>query len=170
MRSIADWLLWASVHQEPVPSQVTADESCAQVTRPGTTPRGTPIGESVDANKEERMQVAEGIERANCRRVICMWSCRDFHFELPGTVQYKSIRTFRNGNGQPRTGRGDAPGAAELCSYSHMKGQLEKRAVARKTVASPRQKGDVIPAPKQPLPAARQRAIRPNAPGPNETS
>jgi len=48
MRSITDWLLFASAHQEPVPSQVTAAGSCAQATRPRTTPRGTPreqIGE-----------------------------------------------------------------------------------------------------------------------------
>src|SRR5260370_248965 len=70
MRSITAWLLLASVHQEPVPSQVTAAGSCAQVTRPGTTPRGTPSGESVGSNKEERMLLAAAIERANCRRVI----------------------------------------------------------------------------------------------------
>jgi hypothetical protein len=40
------------------------------VTRPGTTPRGIPSGESVGSNKEERMLVAAAIERANCRRVI----------------------------------------------------------------------------------------------------
>jgi hypothetical protein len=51
MRSIAAWLLLASVHQEPVPSQVTAAGSWAQVTRPGTTPRGTPSGENVDPNE-----------------------------------------------------------------------------------------------------------------------
>src|SRR5271170_7012128 len=70
IRSITAWLLLASAHQEPVPSQVTAAGSCAQVTRPGTTPRGTPIGESVGSNKEARMLVAAAIERANCRRVI----------------------------------------------------------------------------------------------------
>src|SRR5271167_3185632 len=70
MRSIAAWLLLASAHQEPVPSQVTAAGSWAQVTRPGTTPRGTPSGESVDPNKEERMLLAAAIERAKCRRVI----------------------------------------------------------------------------------------------------
>jgi hypothetical protein len=70
MRSIAAWLLLASVHQEPVPSQVTAAGSCVQVTRPGTTPRGIPSGESVGSNKEEGMLVAAAIERANCRRVI----------------------------------------------------------------------------------------------------
>jgi hypothetical protein len=42
----------------------------AQVTRPGTTPWGTPSGESVDPNKEERMLLAAAIERAKCRRVI----------------------------------------------------------------------------------------------------
>jgi hypothetical protein len=60
----------ASAHQEPVPSQVTAAGSCAQVTRPGTTPRGTPSGESVLPNNEEPMLLAAAIERANCRRVI----------------------------------------------------------------------------------------------------
>src|ERR1700735_3066153 len=70
VRSIAAWLLLASAHQEPVPSHVTAAGSWAQVTRPGTTPRGTPSGESVDPNKEERMLLAAAIERAKCRRVI----------------------------------------------------------------------------------------------------
>src|ERR1700731_4419865 len=70
MRSITDWWLLASVHHDPVPSQVTAAGSCAQVTRPGMMPRGTPNGESVGSNKEERMLVAAAIERANCRRVI----------------------------------------------------------------------------------------------------
>src|SRR5271154_7154264 len=70
MRPIAAWLLLASAHQEPVPSQVTAAGSCAQVTRPGTTPRGTPSGESVAPNKEEPTLLAAAIERANCRRVI----------------------------------------------------------------------------------------------------
>jgi hypothetical protein len=69
MRSIAAWLLLASV-QEPVPSQVTAAGSWAQVTRPGTMPRGTPSGESVDQNEEERMLLAAAIERVKCRRVI----------------------------------------------------------------------------------------------------
>src|ERR1700733_2493194 len=74
MRSIAAWLLLASVHQDPVPSQVTAAGSCAQVTRPGTTPRGTPNGESVGSNREEPMVLAAAIERANCRRVISILS------------------------------------------------------------------------------------------------
>src|ERR1700756_3107950 len=73
MRSITTWLLLASVHQEPVPSHVTAAGSCAQVTRPGTTPRGTPRGES-GSNKEEPMLLAAAIERANCRRVISILS------------------------------------------------------------------------------------------------
>src|ERR1700722_1751950 len=70
MRSITDWWLLASVHHEPVPSQVTASGSCAQVTRPGTTPRGTPNGEIVGSHKAERILLAAAIERANCRRVI----------------------------------------------------------------------------------------------------
>src|SRR5579863_3509075 len=69
IRSITDWSFEASVHQEPVPSQVTAAGSCAQVTRPGTTPRGTPNGE-VGSSKEGRRALAAAIERANCRRVI----------------------------------------------------------------------------------------------------
>src|ERR1700745_1572616 len=69
MRSITDGSLCASLHQEPVPSQVTAAGSCAQVTRPGTTPRGIPIGER-GSNKEGRTQVAAAIDRGNCRRVI----------------------------------------------------------------------------------------------------
>src|SRR5579864_2087832 len=64
------WLLLASFHQEPVPSHVTAAGSCVQVTRPGTTPRGTPTGESVGSKREERNVVAAAIDRANCRRVI----------------------------------------------------------------------------------------------------
>src|ERR1700679_2665131 len=75
MRSIAAWLLLASTHQEPVPSQVTAAGSCAQVTRPGTTPRGTPSGESVGSNKEEPMLLAAAIDRANSRRVISICGC-----------------------------------------------------------------------------------------------
>src|ERR1700757_3724081 len=74
MRSITAWLLLASVHQEPVPSQVTAAGSCAQATRPETTPRGTPSGESVAPNKEEPMLLAAAIERANCLRVISILS------------------------------------------------------------------------------------------------
>src|SRR5271156_5576783 len=74
MRPIAAWLLLASAHQEPVPSQVTAAGSCAQVTRPGMMPRGTPSGESVDPNKEEPMLLAAAIERANSRRVIAILS------------------------------------------------------------------------------------------------
>src|SRR5579859_935655 len=70
MRSIAAWLLLASVHQEPVPSQVTAAGSCAHVTRQGNTPRGTPIGESGEAKSEERSVLAAATESANCRRVI----------------------------------------------------------------------------------------------------
>src|ERR1700733_12490743 len=74
MRSMAAWLLLASVHQEPVPFQVTAAGSCAQVTRPGTTPRGMPTGESVDANSEEGNVVAAARERVNCRRFISILS------------------------------------------------------------------------------------------------
>src|ERR1700757_1696362 len=70
MRSMTAWLLLASFHQEPVPSQVTAAALCAHVTLPGTTPRGTPTGESVGSKREERNVVAAAIDRANCRRVI----------------------------------------------------------------------------------------------------
>src|SRR5580704_16285691 len=73
MRSITDWLLLASVHHEPVPSQVTAAGSCAQVTRPGTTPRGAPIEESWPSNKGSRLAAA-ATDRANCRRVISILS------------------------------------------------------------------------------------------------
>src|SRR5580692_12775758 len=69
MRSTAAWLVLASCHQEPVPSQVTAAGSCAQVTRPGTIPRGTPNGESVGPNGEERKVPLAASERASCRRV-----------------------------------------------------------------------------------------------------
>src|SRR3984957_13986181 len=72
MRLITDWSLWASVHQEPVPSQFTAAGSCAHVTRPGTIPRGTPNGESGGSNSEERNALVAAIERANSRRVISM--------------------------------------------------------------------------------------------------
>src|SRR5580704_2155594 len=74
MRSITDWSLWASLHHEPVPSQVTAAGSCAQVTRPGTTPRGTPNGES-GSNKEGRRQVPAARAKVNCRRVISILPC-----------------------------------------------------------------------------------------------
>src|SRR5882724_4264918 len=74
MRSITDWLLLSSVHQEPVPSQVTAAGSCAQVTRPGTRPRGTPNGES-GSNNEDRRLAAAARDRANCRRVISILTC-----------------------------------------------------------------------------------------------
>src|SRR5262252_9823644 len=74
MRSITDWLLLASVHHEPVPSQVTADGSCDQVTRPGTRPRGTPNGER-GSNKEDRRVAAAAIDSANSRRVIAIWIC-----------------------------------------------------------------------------------------------
>src|SRR5208282_2970162 len=70
MRSITAWLLLASFHQEPVASHVTAAGSCVHVTRPGTTPRGTPTGESVGSKREERRVVAAAMDRANCRRVI----------------------------------------------------------------------------------------------------
>ena len=72
MRSIAAWLLLASFHQEPVPSQVTAAGSCAHVTRPGTIPRGTPNGESGGSNSEDRKALVAAIERAKSRRVISM--------------------------------------------------------------------------------------------------
>src|ERR1700722_1985583 len=75
IRSITAWLLLASAHQEPVPSQVTAAGSCAQVTLPGTTPRGIPKGESVGSNREERMLLAAAIDKANCRRVISILGC-----------------------------------------------------------------------------------------------
>src|SRR5580698_3752342 len=70
MLSITSWLLCASFHQEAVPSQVTAAGSCAQVTLPGTTPQGTPMGESVGSKSEERKVVAAAIDRVNCRRII----------------------------------------------------------------------------------------------------
>src|SRR5580692_5988374 len=74
MRSITDWWLLASGHHEPVPSQVTAAGSCAQVTRPGTTPRGTPNGES-GSNKEDRRLAAAARATVNCRRVMSILTC-----------------------------------------------------------------------------------------------
>src|ERR1700723_2324374 len=74
MRSITAWLLFVSIHQEPVPFHVTAAGSCAQVTRPGTTPRGMPTGESVNANSEEGNGVAAARDRVNCRRVMSISS------------------------------------------------------------------------------------------------
>src|SRR5579864_2969590 len=74
MRSITDWLLLASVHQDPVPSQVTAAGSRTQVTRPGATPRGTPRGESGEANSDEGKVPAAATDRANCRRVISIFA------------------------------------------------------------------------------------------------
>src|ERR1700731_1104412 len=95
MRSIAAWLLLVSVHQEPVPSQVTAAGSCAQVTRPGITPRGTPNGESVGSNKDERMLLAAAIERANCRRVISILSYSST-YEILGVLFSTSCPNLRN--------------------------------------------------------------------------
>src|ERR1700738_1849304 len=86
MRSITDWSLWASVHQEPVPSQVTAAGSCAQVTRPGTTPRGTPNGEG-GSNKRGRRQLAAAIDRANCRRVISILTCSS----MPKILRFRRL-------------------------------------------------------------------------------
>src|ERR1700733_7403503 len=74
MRPITACLLFVSIHQEPVPFHVTAAGSCAQVTRPGTTPRGMHTGESVDANSEEGNVVAAARERVNCRRFISILS------------------------------------------------------------------------------------------------
>src|SRR5580700_7425879 len=78
IRSITDWLLLASVHQEPEPSQVTAAGSCTHVTRPGTTPRGTPNGER-GSDKEGRSVAAAAIDSANCRRVISILICSSRH-------------------------------------------------------------------------------------------
>src|SRR6201994_4159290 len=89
MRSITAWLLLASVHQEPVPFQLTAAGSCAQVTRPGTTPRGIPSGDSVDANSEERNVVAAARDRANFRRVILILSYSSELELLPGSVSLR---------------------------------------------------------------------------------
>src|SRR5579863_3033689 len=96
MRSITDWLLLASVHQEPVPSQVTAFGSCAQVTRPGTTPRGTPSGESVAPNREGPKLLAAAIERANCRRVIsiCLTPSHSKSCAVPGNFPGKEETDF----------------------------------------------------------------------------
>src|SRR6202041_3131471 len=95
MRSITDWSLGASVHHEPVPSQVTAAGSCAQVTRPGTTPRGTPNGESVGSNKDERMLLAAAKESANCRRVISILSFPPYtKVELTRSVFLKGRSLF----------------------------------------------------------------------------
>src|SRR5258706_6144998 len=82
MRSITDWSLWASVHQEPVPSQVTAAGSCAQVTRPGTTPRGTPNGES-GSNNEDRRLAAAARDKAECRRGLFIFNCSSPRKNLP---------------------------------------------------------------------------------------
>src|ERR1700746_3032115 len=95
MRSIAAWLLLASAHQEPVPFHVTAAGSCAQVTRPGTTPRGIPSGDSVDANSEERNVVAAARDRANFRRVIPMLSYSSELELLPGSVSLRGRRLVR---------------------------------------------------------------------------
>src|SRR4029077_12786310 len=91
MRSITAWLLLASFHQEPVPSQVTAAGSCAQVTRPGTTPRGTPSGER-GSNKEDRRLAAAAIDRANCLRVISILICSSTHksYGYPGSAYLKA--------------------------------------------------------------------------------
>src|SRR4029077_10849447 len=85
MRSMTAWSLLESFHQEPVPSQLTAAGSCTHVTLPGTTPRGTPTGESVGLKREERKVVAAAIDRANCRRVISIFdSSRTSLMVTPG--------------------------------------------------------------------------------------
>src|SRR6266404_2061637 len=100
IRSITDCSLLASVHQEPVPSQVTAAESCAQVTRPGTTPRGTPIGEG-GPNKRGRRQLAAAIDRANCRRVISIFNLLLYAkgFRFGGSFAQKLQRLFTRQRG-----------------------------------------------------------------------
>src|ERR1700739_4327215 len=94
MRSITDCSLWASVHQEPAPSQVTAAGSCAQVTRPETTPRGTPNGES-GSNKEGRREVAAAGGRANCRRVKSIFICSSQNLPVPWIVCVKAQKLLQ---------------------------------------------------------------------------
>src|ERR1700722_17661486 len=86
MRSITDWLLFASVHQEPVPSQVTAAGSCAHVTRPGMMPRGTPNGESGGSKREERKALVAAIDRANSRRVISIVDFSPYESCVPNAL------------------------------------------------------------------------------------
>src|SRR5580658_4519933 len=95
MRSTTDWSLLASVHQEPVPSQVTAAGSCAQVTRPGTTPRATPNGER-GSNNEDRRLAAAAIDRANCLRVISILIGSSVHksWGCPGVTLPESAETL----------------------------------------------------------------------------
>src|SRR5271170_2866195 len=88
MRSMTAWLLLSSFHQDPVPSQVTADGSCAHVTRPGTTPRGTPSGESWGSKRDDRMPLAAAIERANCRRVISILSYSSVYESYAGALKF----------------------------------------------------------------------------------
>src|SRR5690348_763975 len=92
MRSMTAWLLLASFHQEPVPSQVTAAGSCAHVTLPGTTPRGTPTGESAGSKREERKVVAAATDRANCRRVIPIFIPHHKVSGNPGIILPESAR------------------------------------------------------------------------------
>src|SRR5260370_11320782 len=94
MRSITDWSLLASAYQEPVPSHFTAAGSCAQVTRPGMTPRGTPNGER-GSNKEDGKQLAAAIASANCRRVISILTCSSTHkiLRLPRSSLPESAET-----------------------------------------------------------------------------
>src|SRR5580693_2734194 len=55
MRSMTPWLLMSTFHQGPVPPQVTAAGSCAQVTLPGTTPLEHPREKAwVQKEKDER--------------------------------------------------------------------------------------------------------------------
>src|SRR5579864_3052711 len=108
MRSITAWLLVASFHQEPVPSQVTAAGSCAQVTLPGTTPRGTPTGESVGSKREERNVVAAAIDSANCRRVIPILITPHKSYVYPGLFSQS-----------PRTG-GAPFSSADLKKFSEL--------------------------------------------------
>src|ERR1700733_13971065 len=96
MRSITDWLLFASVHQEPVPSHVTAAGSCTQVTRPGTTPLGTPNGER-GLNKEDGSKLAAATDRANSRRVISILTYSSTKFYCYGLVRHARLIQLTDG-------------------------------------------------------------------------
>src|SRR5579862_6382345 len=102
MRSMTAWLLLASFHQEPVPSQVTAAGSCAHVTLPGTTPRGTPTGESVGSKREERRVVAAAMDRANCRRVIAILVPHAQGYGNPWSILPESAKLMESRFRRPR--------------------------------------------------------------------
>src|ERR1700683_2701546 len=113
MRSITRWSLCASVHDEPVPYQVTAAVSCAPVTMPRPTARGSRNGES-GSNREGRRQVLAARARVNCRRVMSILTCSSLakSYSLGGTFWLKAKKLLQRTYGQHGLGSARALVAA----------------------------------------------------------